>query len=76
MKGNSMYIPDPIELMDARIDRAIDRVEEVGEGCCMACGKKVDYELIQATADPASWAVCYDCLDPETQKAYNEAMEK
>jgi len=65
-------IPDPIELMKLQIERAIDRQQEVGDGCCMACGKKVEYELIPASSHPAAWAVCFECLSPEDQRKYRE----
>ena len=70
-----MYIPDPIELMDSSIEHAIDRQQEVGEGCCMECGKHVDYELISYSSDPAAWVVCYECLSPDQQKEYDKWMK-
>ena len=67
-----MYIPDPTEILENQIERAIERMYEVGEGCCMECGKKVDYELIACSPHPAAWAVCFECLSPEDQKRYSE----
>jgi len=67
-----VYIPDPIEIMEAQCERAVDRMYEVGEGCCMNCGKKVDYELIPVSSHPAAWCVCFECLSPEDQKRYSE----
>jgi len=62
-----MYIPDPIEQMEARIERNIDNYVE---GCCMMCGKNVGEEnLILPTPDPSSPAVCFDCLPPRTKEA-------
>lgn len=63
------YIPDPVEIMDSQIDRMVD---EFKEGHCMDCGKEVDYDLIQASASPTAPAVCYECLSPESQKAYDD----
>ena len=54
------YIPDPIELMESRIDRMMDRY--IDEYTCMECGKKVGYELIQATPHPDAPGVCIECL--------------
>lgn len=63
-----MYIPDPIERMEAQIERMADEYEE---GHCMACGKNVGEDnLIPATPSPATPVVCYECLSPEDQKAY------
>jgi len=63
-----MEIPDPIEIMEAQIERMVD---EYKEGHCMQCGKKVDYDLIPAYNSPTSPAVCYECLSPESKEAYN-----
>ena len=71
-----MQIPDPVEILEGQVERAIDRQQEVGEGHCMACGKKVDYDLIPASPHPAAWAVCYECLSPEDRKAYDEWSQK
>lgn len=71
-----MYIPDPTELMEMQMEEMIDQYEE---GCCMDCGKKVDYELIQVSPHPASPVVCYECLSPESKEAYDKfcaSMEK
>ena len=53
------YIPDPIELMESRIERLMD--EYVDEHTCMNCKKKVDYELycMSPTGDGA--CVCAEC---------------
>lgn len=64
-----MYIPDPIEIMESQIERAIDRMYEVGEGCCMECGKKVDYDLIPRSSHPAAWAVCHECINEGDKNA-------
>jgi len=59
------YIPDPIEIMNAKIDNMI---HEYKEGCCMGCGKNVGEEnLVLATPSPDSPAVCFECagLTPE-----------
>jgi hypothetical protein len=62
--------------MGLQIEHAIDRQLDVGEGCCMACGKKVDYELIPVSSHPAAWAVCFECLSPEDQRKYREFEEQ
>jgi hypothetical protein len=36
----------------------------------MACGKKVDYELIPVSSHPAAWIVCLDCLPEDVRKMY------
>ena len=64
-----MYIPDPTEILDMQMEDVMDRYEE---GCCMECGKKVDYELISVSPHPAAPVVCYECLPPEAQKAYDK----
>jgi ribosome-binding protein aMBF1 (putative translation factor) len=66
------YIPDPIEILESQIERNIDNFVE---GCCMVCGKKVDYELIPASSHPAALAVCFECLSPEDQKNYKQFFE-
>lgn len=51
-----MEIPDPLELIESRIDRLASEYEE---GKCMNCGKIVAYELVCAAPDGP--AMCYDC---------------
>ncbi len=53
-----MYIPDPIELMESRIERMIAEYEE---GVCMQCKKKVDHELICMSPMGDGPAVCEKC---------------
>ena len=52
-------IPDPIELMEARIDRLAD--EYIDENTCMQCKKKVDYELYCMSPMGDGPAVCAEC---------------
>ena len=54
------YIPDPIELMESRIDRMIDKY--VDENTCMGCGKKVDYDLLCPSPIGDGPALCVECL--------------
>lgn len=63
---------DPLEILGAQIDCAIERQNEVGPNHCMVCGKEVNYELISASEHPAAWAVCYECLSPVNQKKYDQ----
>lgn len=54
-----MYIPDPIELMERRIERFAD--DYIDENTCMGCGKKVDYELICPSSLGDGPALCAEC---------------
>lgn len=56
-------IPDPIELMENRIDRLAS--DYVDEHTCMICGKRVDYELICMSPLGDGPAVCAECAGPE-----------
>lgn len=51
-------IPDPIELMESRIERLCDEYEE---GVCMGCKKQVDYELICIGPMGDGPALCAEC---------------
>ena len=53
------YIPDLIELMEARIDRLVD--EFIDEYTCMACKKKVDYDLYCLSPIGDGPALCAEC---------------
>lgn len=53
-----MYIPDPIEMMESRIERMAD---EYQPGVCMGCGKKVDYELVCVSPAGDGPMVCAEC---------------
>lgn len=55
-----MHIPDPIELLNSRMDDLMDKF--VDEYTCMECGKKVDYELICPSPIGDGPAVCVECL--------------
>lgn len=51
-----MEIPDPIELMEARIDRLMDDFD----GSCMACHKKTN-DLVCMSPIGDGPAVCAEC---------------
>lgn len=53
------YIPDPIELMERRIERLED--EFIDEYTCMQCKKKVDYDLICLSPTGDGPALCAEC---------------
>ena len=55
-----MHIPDPIELMESRIDRLAD--DYVDEHTCMGCKKKVDYQLICMSPMGDGPALCVECV--------------
>jgi hypothetical protein len=63
-----MHIPDPIELMNNRID---ELASQYIEGECMACHKEVNYELICPSPTGDGPAVCYECLGPDLQEKYD-----
>lgn len=68
-------IPDPVELMNTRIERLADKF--VDEYTCMGCGKKVDYELIGSPTGDGP-ALCVECagIDPDSPYTpYNEDNE-
>lgn len=60
------YIPDPVEIMESNIERMIG---EYVEGHCMACDKKVDYELLPVSGAPDAPVVCFECLNPESPES-------
>ena len=56
-----MYIPDPIERMQANIDRLSDSYVE---GCCMICGENVGEDnLLPYTSSPDAPPACSECCD-------------
>ena len=61
-----MKIPDPIELMDARIEKQIDMVDSNMEYPCCFCGVRhpID-EMLPVSADPSAPAMCYICAMKE-----------
>lgn len=54
-----MYIPDPVELLEARMERYMD--EFIDEHTCMGCYKKVDYELVCPSPIGDGPALCAEC---------------
>lgn len=73
-----MYIPDPIELMESRIENLIyewDKAQKdipPGSFSCPYCSSVNDYEPIQAGPSPDSAACCYECLSDDMKLAYDE----
>jgi hypothetical protein len=63
-----MRIPDPIELLNSRIESYMD--DYIDENTCMECGKKVDYELLCPSPIGDGPALCVECLgfDPFESK--------
>jgi len=61
-----MYIPDPVELMNDRIERQIDLVDENNTYPCCECGerKHID-EMLPVTPDPSSPGICGECRPGE-----------
>ncbi len=61
---NEIYIPDPIELLESRIEKHMDNF--IDEYTCMGCGKKVDYTLICLSPIGDGPALCVECagIDP------------
>ena len=54
------YIPDTIELMNARIERLSESF--VDEHTCMNCGRHVEYELMCMSPLGDGPAICVECL--------------
>ena len=77
-----MYIPDPIELMQMRVDDLAFKWEKsqrdvpIGHFRCPYCGGIFDYEPIQLDPSPDSASCCYTCLDEDSQKASDEVFGK
>lgn len=54
-----MYIPDPGELLESRMERYMN--EFIDEYTCMGCYKKVDYELLCNSPIGDGPALCAKC---------------
>ncbi|MGI9306304.1 MAG: hypothetical protein ACR2P5_03265 [Gammaproteobacteria bacterium] len=73
-----MYIPDPVELMEARQEQLMDEWEaaqqDVPENSfrCPYCGNVSKGELISLSADPSAPVMCYDCLPDDTKAAFDK----
>lgn len=60
------YIPDPIELMESRMERQIDLIDRDGKYPCVVCGRRFLVEdMHPISADPSSSLECglNDCKD-------------
>ena len=72
------YIPDPIELMEARVDRLAwewdQAKKDVPEGWyrCPYCSRIFDYEPIAIDGRPDSPEMCFECLPEDVQRAYGK----
>lgn len=65
------YIPDPIELMDAHIERMSDEFD--GEHC-MCCGKST-VDFFPMSPAPDSPAVCEECATGNCGAVDNSAQQ-
>ena len=54
------YIPDPLELLEARQERWMD--EFIDEFTCMECGNRYDYEMICVDPLGCGPCICDECL--------------
>lgn len=56
-----MYIPDPLEILEARMERIMDKY--VDDYTCMECGRRFDYEM--NCPDPMGYGplLCDECLE-------------
>lgn len=72
--GEMIYIPDPLEILEARAERMMDRF--VDEYTCMECGNRYDYEM--TCVDPHGYGpiVCNECLGFDPMEAINADTEK
>lgn len=66
-------IPDPIVLMESRIERMIAEQDGVPDGSfrCPGCDRVLDYEPISTSGAPDAPISCYDCLSPDMQAAWD-----
>ena len=75
-----MYIPDPVELMDAREEDLAHEWDiaqrDVPDGSfrCPYCSRVFAYEPIAVDGRPDAPVMCYDCLPVDVQKAYNRVF--
>jgi len=66
-----MYIPDPIELMESKIDRQIDLIDKNNTYPCVVCGRRFPVEDMEPiSSHPASSLECGkpDCESLEEGK--------
>ena len=76
-----MYVPDPIELMESRIEdlafewEAAQQDVPAGSFRCPYCKEVRNYEPIQVSPSPYSAACCYECLPDDLKAAYDEFEE-
>lgn len=54
-----MHIPDPVELMESRMEREMDKVDAAGTYPCVHCGRRYDLNTMQPVgAAPDAPAEC------------------
>lgn len=74
------YIPDPIERMEANIDRLCDEWDTLnrdvpkGSFRCPCCRQVREGEPIETGPSPDSSVCCYECLSTEMQAAYDSVF--
>ena len=54
-----MYIPDPVELMENRMEAQIDLIDKDGTYPCVVCGRRYPYEdMHPISVDPSASLEC------------------
>jgi len=68
------FLPDPIEMMENRIDAMCDEQLGAPDGSfiCPTCKQTFEYEPIALNARPDSPISCFDCLPEDIKKAYRK----
>jgi hypothetical protein len=64
-----MNIPDPIELMEARIERETDKIDANGYPCCK-CGKRYsidDHDWVCMSPMGDGPLMCVSCFEDENK---------
>ena len=63
-----MYILDPIELLEASMERQIDLIDKDDNYPCCLCGKKENvFEMMPYTAAPNSPLICNKCFEKKSK---------
>ncbi len=58
------YLPDPVEIMEQRIERECDKIDADGLYPCAGCKKPTELdELFSVSPNPDAPAVCGECFE-------------
>ena len=73
---SKIHVPMVIQCGHTICKLCLEKLKQNKNTCCPFCKETFDYDPIQSGPSPDSSSCCYNCLDEDSQKAYDEVFGK